>query len=152
MKICPEFISKHPPVLMSKIGSRSIKLMEDVEVFGVKLPKGYISDGGSIPRFAWTVDSPFTDGMLAYLVHDYRYTNIEDSTFTRRHADWELLCNLEHCGLNIVRRILIYMAVSTFGGVFWKRNRAGRLKYGLIKHYTEQTPVKNKKTYPKKKK
>lgn len=150
VKLCPQMITEHSPILMTKIGSRSIKLMEDVEIFGVLIPKGYISDGGSIPRFAWTLDSPFTDGMLAYLVHDYRYTDIENKTFTRRQADWELLCNLEKCGLNIFRRTFIYWAVASFGWIFWNRNRNGKLKYGLIKHYTKQEEPKPTRTTKKK--
>lgn len=134
MKICPEFIEEHDAILFSKIGSRKMRLEEEIEVFDVLIPAGYETDGGSIPRFAWTIDSPFTDGMLAYLVHDYRYTNIDDKTFTRRQADWELYCNLEKCGLNWVRRTLIYFAVSSFGWKFWNRNRNKKLKDGAIKH------------------
>lgn len=133
MKLCPNRIAEHEPILIAKTGPRSIRLMEDVEVFGVLLPKGYESDGGSIPRFAWCLDAPFNDGMLAYLVHDLRYTNIEDTSFTRMQADIELFYNLEICGLNIIRRGLIVLAVIAFGWIFWNRNRKSKIGKDLIK-------------------
>lgn len=133
-KLCPSMIEDHDAILFSKIGSRKIRLEEDIEIFEVLIPSQYESDGGSIPRIAWIIDSPLTDGMLAYLVHDYRYTDITNTKFTRRQADWELYCNLEKCGLNWFRRTLIYLAVSSFGWKFWNRNRNKKLKDGAIKH------------------
>lgn len=123
MKLCPNKIVKHKPFLIVKTGPRSIKLMEDLEVFGVKIPAGYESDGGSIPRFAWIIDAPFNDGLLAYLVHDYRYTDVENKNMTRYSADIELYHNLDACGLSFVRRELIVFAVRCFGWIFWNRNR-----------------------------
>jgi hypothetical protein len=123
MKICPTKVTEHEPILIAKTGPRSITLMEEVEVFGQKIEQFYHSDGGSIPRFAWVIDAPFNDGFLAYLVHDYRYTDIENKGFTRYKADWELFHNLEKCGLNIGRRVLIVLAVRCFGWIFWNRNR-----------------------------
>lgn len=133
MKLCPDQITEHEPILIAKTGPRSIMLMECLEVFGVRLPEGYISDGGSIPRFAWFLDAPFNDGFIAYLVHDYRYTNIEDKKFTRYQADVELFHNLEICGLDIIRRGLIVLAVRCFGWIFWNRNRNHKLADGYIK-------------------
>ena len=135
IKLCDEFIEDHEPILFAKIGSRKMMLMEDIEIFGLLIKAEYTTDGGSIPRFAWIIDSPFTDGMLAYLVHDYRYSDVDNKNFTRSQADWELLCNLEMCGLNIIRRTLIYLAVVMFGWIFWNRNRKSKLPDGMIKHH-----------------
>ena len=136
IKLCDDLILEHEPILFAKIGARQMMLMEDIEVFGLLIKAEYTTDGGSIPRFAWIVDSPFTDGMLAYLVHDYRYTDIKNKEFTRSKADWELLCNLELCGLGLLRRSLIYLAVASFGWFFWNRYRKKRkLDDGMIKHH-----------------
>lgn len=100
------------PILVEKISARYMRLIEDTEVFGQCIPKGYETNGASVPRMFWWILSPFTEGFRAAIVHDYRYT---DPTYiTRSDADLEFYYNLKKDGVPLIRRILVYWAVRTF--------------------------------------
>jgi hypothetical protein len=108
--------SYHAPIFFAKIGPRRVKLLEDTEIFGVLIPKDYISNGLSVPRFLWNILSPFTEGFRAGLVHDYRYSY---RIGTRAEADWEFFINLLKCNINVFKAYGAYLAVRMFGGSRW---------------------------------
>lgn len=63
-------------------GTRNVRLLEDFTV-EIKIgdtihrkiiPAGFVSDGASIPRWAWAIVSPYDPGVReAALIHDYFY-------------------------------------------------------------------------------
>ncbi len=103
-------------------------VMEEVEIFGVRIPEGYNTDGASAPRLAFWVIAPFTIALLAALVHDLRYDPVPDfdgvkrRAMTRKEADREFLENLKATGMNWARRQAAYRAVRLGG---WKPWNAG---------------------------
>ena len=103
-------------------------VMEDVEIFGVTVPKGYRTDGASAPRLAFWVVAPFTIALLAALVHDLRYDPVPDidgvkrRALTRKEADKEFYENLKATGMSRSRRWAAYTAVRAGG---WKPWNAG---------------------------
>lgn len=116
MQICPKLLNYDKPILIEKIAPRLMRIVEETEVFDVIIPKGYETNGASVPRLFWNLLSPFTEGFRAALVHDYRYT---DPTYlSREEADLEFFHNLSKDNVNLIRRVLVYLAVK-----FFNRNR-----------------------------
>ena len=120
-------VSYHKEIKCVKIEGRKFRILEDVEVFGVVIPAGYETNGASVPRPFWGILSPFTEGFRAALVHDFRYTN--DIRLTRKETDKEFYDNLGKCGVNNIRRSLVWLAVTLFGGPRWIENNDYKGKY-----------------------
>ena len=47
------------------------RLKEDMLIHGVFVPKGFITDGASVPRFLWGLFPPVSDYFAAAILHDY---------------------------------------------------------------------------------
>lgn len=80
------------------------------------IPKGFVSDGGSIPRLAWTAGgiTPFDPRELAaFLIHDACYVFVKLKLMERLQAD-EILDKALKC--NAVQKSIIYRSVRVFGG------------------------------------
>lgn len=97
--------------------------IKDEDGPSIVVPRGFTTDGGSIPRVAWPlVGHPWDDGGKAYVLHDYCYAS-RPFGVDRKRAD-EILCEaLEVLGFGWLRRSLIYRAVRLFGGAAWERHR-----------------------------
>lgn len=54
----------------------------------IEIPRGYIWDLSSVPRFLWGILAPDGDFQIAALIHDYLY---ENNLYTRKFADKEML-------------------------------------------------------------
>lgn len=89
--------------------------------FGV--PRGFATDGASIPRLLWRVcghpmEAP---AVAAAVLHDHDYSA---GTVPRAEADRRFRENLALCGVGRVRRWVFWLAVRLFGGGHYAR--AGR--------------------------
>lgn len=99
-----------------------IVLMQDyaVEVCGrfVLVPKGFASDGMSVPRLLWGVISPQYDPrtLAPSVVHDWLYTV---HIVSRREADEWFKSALLANGFGTVRTWLVFCAVRVFGETHW---------------------------------
>ena len=49
------------------------ELYKDFEAYGVKVPKGFVTDLASIPKFFWRILPPFGLYSEAAVIHDYLY-------------------------------------------------------------------------------
>ena len=87
--------------------------------------KGFVYDGGSLPRACWFVDAPLGDGAQAYCLHDILYAS---HITTRAEADEYLLEALEVLGFGWFRRHIIYRAVRIFGGISWAEKKKEEIK------------------------
>ncbi len=47
----------------------------------IRIPKGFHTDGASVPRIFWNIFSPFGSYFSAALVHDFLYSKDSDSIF-----------------------------------------------------------------------
>ncbi len=120
------------PAKFEKYGSRNgsmlIKVLDDfryISSYGViKVPKGFISDGASIPRPFWTIFSPFNgDYFEAALVHDFLYSRASDydySFITRAEADEIFKEAMFNLGVGWFTRGTIYSAVRLGGWASYK--------------------------------
>lgn len=135
------------------LAPRVAQLNEDVTVFGRTIPKGYITDGASVPgRFA-----RYTDLFPAALKHDEGYDPmIDENGVKQRYASRleidrqfrdNVLATLEYLNWqknpeSRIKRIIqrgrdrgraeyIYRAVRLFGGVPWDAGtKRGTLNVG----------------------
>lgn len=94
----------------------------------IAVPKGFVFDGGSLPRLAWSVTgvTPFCNEIIcAAIVHDYLYTGLkfvntygEIVGVTRKEADMvflNILAYQKHLGG--ASRAIFYRSVRIFGGL-----------------------------------
>jgi len=81
---------------------------------GVTVPGGFINDGGSVPRFAWSVTglTPDGPGRAAWVMHDYLY---RFGIGSRLGADRELRMLLRAAGVNAMQAGIAYTAVRVGG-------------------------------------
>ena len=89
----------------------------------VTIPTGFITDGLSIPKFAWPIVGPTTGkAFLAGLLHDYLYSRASTAHFNvdRKVADELFLEAMFNLGIGF-RRNLIHAAVRMFGWKFYKK-------------------------------
>ena len=91
-------------------------LVYENDKYIIRVYTGYISDGGSIPRFSWSilgVTSYDPRCLYAFFVHDFLY---QSELLTRKQADdilAEILAIPPSC--NAVQRWLIWSHVRAYG-------------------------------------
>ena len=84
------------------------------------IPKGMLTDLGSIPTLFTNLISPDGRGFRAFLAHDAIYRRQE---VARVIADALLLSILREDGVNRIQAYVIYYAVRIFGERAWEENR-----------------------------
>ncbi|MBR6240694.1 MAG: DUF1353 domain-containing protein [Lentisphaeria bacterium] len=96
------------------------------------IPRGFESDGASVPRFFWRIVCPPLDpaAVRAGVAHDYIY-RVQPSGWTRKEADLMFLCFLIEDGLSPYRARRAYLAVRLFGWLAWWENRDMAALYRL---------------------
>jgi len=83
------------------------------------IPKGFKTDGASIPKLFWSIiDHPLNGKHAkAAVLHDYLYYT---QRFTRRIADKLFLEAMKADNVSFIRRHIMYYAVKWFGKSAWK--------------------------------
>lgn len=88
------------------------------------MPRGFIMDGASIPRFAWSiVGHPFDVFLEDCAVHDYLYSP-DNTEFDRYEADYilkETMWNRRY-KVSAFKRESLYRSVRLFGWAAFKAN------------------------------
>lgn len=107
--------------------SRVFSLLRDFRYYSPKhgvitVPKGFKTDGASVPRVFWGLFDPFGPWFPAALVHDFLYSRVSDAfgDFNRAIADRVFLDAMTDAGVDSLRRRIIYMAVRVGGGLAYK--------------------------------
>jgi hypothetical protein len=87
----------------------------------VRIPEGYVFDGASIPRIAWSiVGYPFEPDLIeAACVHDW-YCEHAQRYSDRTIGDTIFLKMLQEKGVSKTRRIAMYLAVRAYTLLFWR--------------------------------
>ncbi len=86
----------------------------------ILVPKGFVTDLASVPRFAAGIIPPDGPWVMAAIIHDYLYaTQGLAGVFTRSQADDIFREAMKDLGVNKVRRNVIYAAVRVGGGRGW---------------------------------
>ena len=93
--------------------------LSDGKIIGI--PKGFIFNGSSSPRFLWWIFPSYGNFLFASLVHDYLYEI--RYKFDKKYADkemlfWSNLINKKHFGKKI-DNYLRYYAVLLFGIAYY---------------------------------
>ena len=118
--ICKRRCGRHFAVRIWTDAYPPYELLEDVCVAGLVVPKGFMFDGASVPRFA----RPFFDRLgrnaLAALVHDYMYAT---GCRPRREADRILYDLLVEQRVSVCKAWIVWMAVRLFGVRRWTMKR-----------------------------
>ena len=106
-------------------GQTGIRLTADIlyqhtPIGPVLVPRGFVSDGASMPRIAWrALGHPFDyDYLYEAILHDYlyRYQDVDRAT-----ADRVLYIMLKG-KISGARRRAIYWGLRIGGGVAWREN------------------------------
>ena len=81
-----------------------------------KVPAGYVSDLGSVPRLLWPLLPPH-EYPSSYFLHDYGYSQQDDP---REIVDLRLYDSLLLSNAPKKKSLLIYKGVAAFGGRHWQ--------------------------------
>ena len=90
------------------------KFVYEKDLYSIEVPEGFVNDGASVPRWAWSVSGLTPDGLLraAAIVHDFHYRfGIESRAFADKMF-YEML--LEY-GVRPRQARLAYAAVRLGG-------------------------------------
>ena len=83
------------------------------------IPRGYVFDGASIPRFLWIFWTPTNEeSWEASCVHDYFYSHATDQV-TKKFADDVFRQMLINAGASKMKVFLFFHAVRLFGKGQW---------------------------------
>ncbi len=86
------------------------------------IPKGFIWDLSSVPRFLWWLLPPDGDFGIAYIIHDYLW--IHRQGYTRKYTDDEMLRWAMAVNGSTIRKRLDnyarYLGVRAFGWLVWR--------------------------------
>lgn len=84
----------------------------------IKVPKGFVTDGASIPKIFWSIiGGPWGKYGYAAVVHDYLY---HIKIYTRKKSDKIFLEAMGVLGVSKWKRITMYWAVRLFAWHPWK--------------------------------
>lgn len=99
----------------------------------ITVPKGFVTDLASIPRWGWIILPPDGPWVKAAIIHDYLYATggtgewkkhpssiTRPLPYTRAEADEILREAMENRGVGPIRRTIIYLAVRIGGGRGWR--------------------------------
>jgi len=85
----------------------------------ITVPRGFLTDGASIPKVFHSIMGPFGDYFEAAVIHDFLYSSLAEG-YTRKEADTIFLEAMFNAGVPWYRRNLIYSAVRLGGRRSWK--------------------------------
>lgn len=92
------------------------RLLDDITFHGYTIPKGFITDGASVPRIAWSLLPPVHEYFPASILHDWMLSTGED----RKVCDDVFRESMIEMGINKYRANIMYYAVRAYS----------RIKYG----------------------
>lgn len=79
----------------------------------IRVPKGFVTDFASIPKWFWWIFPPYGRYNKAAVVHDYLYK--KESGFSKIVADAIFYEAMESSDVPYMQRAAMYKAVSYFG-------------------------------------
>jgi hypothetical protein len=105
--------------MFKRISQKKIQLTKNLHLnykgIKVTLPKGFTTDGASIPRLLWWFGRPFDKKTrLPSFVHDYLYN---ETTIPRLIADLIFLDMMKDNGVGFFKRWAYFKVVILFGWV-----------------------------------
>lgn len=97
----------------------------------VKVSKGLITDGASIPRFLWSIIGCPLNGKYvgSAIVHDALY---KSHVLTRKESDKLFLEMLKDNGVGALKRNLMYLAVRVGGYFAWRQYSDDMVEFNKV--------------------
>ena len=92
-----------------------------IKDFPITIPKGFRTDGASIPLVLRPFFERYGKNTEAAVIHDYLYSKFNDTGINRELADKIFLFILKENGVSWRVRNMMYKAVRMFGEVFWEK-------------------------------
>ncbi len=93
--------------------STMVTLLDDIEISGWTVPKGFCSNGASVPRAFWAYCSPLDGRYLdVFCWHDWAYA---EHILPRQKIDQLMRQYLIARGMSRAKSYTIYYAVRAFG-------------------------------------
>ena len=89
-------------------------LLENFHKAGVTVPKGFVTDGASVPFIFWWLCNPTGKALHASIVHDYLLSKVKEGD-TRRFADEKFAEVLEESGVSSPRKTIMFFLVRAYG-------------------------------------
>lgn len=86
----------------------------------INVPKGFKTDFASIPRIFYCILTPIGKHTQPAILHDYLYSFGYKEGFSRKDSDRVFLEAMSDCGVNVVTRRLMWLAVRLFAFPFYK--------------------------------
>ena len=86
----------------------------------ILVPKGFITNFASVPRFFWSIIPPWGKYGKAAVIHDYLYYT---KKYTRKRADEIFLEGMEVLGVSLWKRQVMYWAVRIFAKSYYGGDR-----------------------------
>jgi hypothetical protein len=108
-------MTKYPDINFHlEIDGLRAELLDDlfVEKYSLTIPKGFITDFASVPRFFWRIIPPWGRYSPAAVVHDYLYRN---KILQRKTADGIFYKLMILSGVPKAQAATMYWAVRAFG-------------------------------------
>lgn len=98
-----------------------VKIIYKEKTYNFTIPKGFVTDFGSVPKFfrGWISNVCVYD--KAWIAHDFFYSKLCELSITRDEADCILRSILAFLGMNYTDRFYVYFAVKFFGKSRWKK-------------------------------
>ena len=114
---------------LSKVHDSAYQVTDIIEwrmkFFGIedliRIPKGFITDGASSPRFSYSFFPPFTGRHVeASVLHDFLYSSKSGFRFSRFFSDAIFKEALIYSGVGRVKAGFMFAAVRCFGQYAWE--------------------------------
>lgn len=98
----------------------------------IVVPKGFVTDFASVPRFLWNIVPPYGKYTKAAVLHDFLYRkqppvrmmNDVMARITREDSDGIFDRTMEELGTSRWRRWVMFKAVRNWGQSIWDWHRA----------------------------
>jgi hypothetical protein len=90
----------------------------------IVIPKGFCTDGASVPKIFWSLLDPWSKYFSASLVHDFLYSKDSDFFFPltdRKEADRIFLEAMFNAGVGWLTRHTVHSAVRLGGWASYKK-------------------------------
>ncbi len=95
-------------IVVQKLHKRKWQVVSDFESYGVTVPKGFVTDGASVPRIFWWFLDPATEAFEAAIVHDYLLQT------SQPNAHKEFYRQLRKYSVALYKAYPAFLAVQTF--------------------------------------
>lgn len=119
---CPPLLAIPPDYKLFKVQiDFEYRIGKEDRLAVIKIHKGFITDGASIPQFAWSIiGGPLGKYGPAAVVHDFAY---KYKLYSRKVCDKIFLEAMKVLCVSIWKRYTMYWAVRGFAWIGWRMHR-----------------------------